>query len=221
MIERPLIFSPDMVRALLAGRKTMTRRIVAPNYQVGDLLWVRENWQPMGYTNLDDSEYRIKYSADDVTMCGYLKPVQDEKYFNMLWKEVVKRYFPVEESGVIPNGYEFNIRPSIHMFKEMSRIWLRVRETRCERLHNITNRDAIAEGIEILDPSVVWGEDKPVYINYLDKGTATDSPIESFKSLFVKIHGEEFWNMNPFIWVTAFDVLSIEGYHKIKEEAIV
>ena len=128
----PILFNTEMVQAILAGRKTQTRRLIKDigeyfhqdgtqfrdsPIKTGDLLYVRETWvnlpvSPGGHTRLMRGMYY--YKAD----------VPDRR----------------------PDGWRGNWKPSIHMPKEAARIFLRVQDVRAERLKSITPFDAMDEG---------------------------------------------------------------------------
>jgi hypothetical protein len=152
MKERPIIFSTPMVKAILEGRKTQTRRIlkrstefkgpynpayveshrdhkgwgrICPYGSLGDILWVREAWACRAR---GDFFTQIEYRADGT--CIDFSP----KYFN-----AVKRCDP-----------EGKYRPSIHLPRWAARIFLKVTDVRVQRLQEISTKDAIAEGIKKL-----------------------------------------------------------------------
>lgn len=121
MTEKPILFNTEMVRAILDGRKTQTRRIVKNQslteeylkicgkpFYPGDVLWVRETWTV--WSSVFGTMPAFHYKA----ACEYLK--------NVKW------------------------RPSIHMPKEAARIWLLVTDVRPERLKSISATDAMEEG---------------------------------------------------------------------------
>ena len=126
MSIKPILFNTEMVKAILDGRKTCTRRIIKPQptvrygsqyikppYQTGDILYVRETW----YKRLERYMYRADYS-------------DTEKFYR--------------------NGKEIKMKwhPSIHMPKEAARIWLKVTNVRVERLNEITDKGAEREGAQ-------------------------------------------------------------------------
>lgn len=181
--ERQIFFSAEMVRAILGGRKTQTRRVKkygklghyapCPYGQPGDVLWVRESYC-RGYFDGGTNGYK----AD--------------------WTRVAAEYVK-----------EPKWTPSIHMPKEAARIWLRIKDVRVERLNAISEADAIAEGVEevISEWCVGYGnynlkgDDAPYY----------DNPVHSFQSLWQAIYGPESWAVNPWVWVIEFEVLSTTG----------
>ncbi len=211
--ERPILFQTDMVRAILEGRKTQTRREIKgqptgdesinlkdlynhnPEYfyeickygKPGDLIWVRETWA--GWEDLTIHKAQTFDTSMWFTTEGRKIP-----YSDMKWK------------------------PSIHMPKVASRIWLMVEEVRVERLNDIIQKDAIAEGIfPHLCP--INGVDVLGYKNYFH-GMLPTSPRLSFFSLWESINGKESLDKNSWVWVVQFRVLSTAGKpseHVIKE----
>lgn len=201
MKERPILFSAPMVRAILEGRKTQTRRIAKefieshvsdmllerfPHQrgckfgEVGDRLWVRETWAPV--STFDPSpETGALYRAD---------PMYDGAEVEWTWK------------------------PSIHMPRWASRITLEITDVRVERLNEITSEDARSEGIET-QTSETFGD--TLYRNY-EKGQMgwTKYPHASFQSLWSSIHaadGPNGWDANPWVWVIQFKQLK-ENTHE-------
>lgn len=158
--ERPILFKGEMVRAILDGRKTMTRRIAKSGKcafgKVGDRLWVRESFliKPNG---------EFYYKADDPICNG--------------WND---------------NGKSISWKPSIHMPREASRITLEITGVRIERLKDITEDDARAEGVEIFRN---YRKDSQHWMN---------SARDSFMTLWQSIHGDETWDFDPFVWVVEF-----------------
>lgn len=194
---RPILFSTPMVQALLAGRKTQTRRIVkekqiafvkcditgeklwfddskkgqerikCPYGKPGDLLWVRETWAIE-----KRKEKRIVYKA---RMNDF--PIQDDRW-----------------------------RPSIHMPKAAARIWLLISEVRVERLQDITEADAKAEGIFPVD--TMLGTE---WFDYDGDGITYIKPVSSFMTLWASINGWGSVAQNPYVWVVSFEVVSTTG----------
>jgi hypothetical protein len=213
----PILFSAEMVRSILTGNKTITRRIVKPMPRIadvktcdtldimyskfhelfpdpygkpGDLLWVRENYrycQPFGPESLN-------YQFIDNTTGT---PVPDDMCYKV-------------------NDYE-KWRPSIHLPKDAARIWLKVLKVRIERLNKINVSDAKAEGIKQIDPASVLGSTIPVYLNYMDPDSATDEPVESFKTLWQSINGADNWDENPWVWVIEFEIISVSGWDNVPD----
>lgn len=210
MKERPVLFSAPMVRAILAGTKQQTRRVIkprrdryvgcemAPNELAGevntgdytnapmvpgDRLWVREN--------------------------GWERPARTPK----MMREGADTWGPYyyDADGLTDSEAEdfkrwgFKRRPSIHMPRWASRITLEVTGVRCERLRDISAPDAHAEGVE-----GHYIEDGWYWRNYLLSGEDAavsqmlESAQESFRSLWESINGPGSWDANPWVWVIGF-----------------
>lgn len=178
MKERPILFSTEMVQAILEGRKTQTRRIFKfpvnwkpeddgwdwaalqefhpecfRKYDVGDMLWVRETHLFYNDENANDA---VLYKAE---------PDAEEFSF-----------------GLFENKPKW--RPSIHMPKEAARIWLEITDIRVERLQDISEGDVKAEGVL--------------------PAKCCDSYYHGFSILWQSIKGEESWRQDPFVWVIKF-----------------
>lgn len=192
MTDRPIIFSAPMVRALLAGRKTMTRRVTKkqdwperivkrwPNqhstgYEVGDLLWVREAW---GHDGPDLDSVRRGIESDGQNYGPYY--FADARWFD---NATIKKRSP------------------IFMPRWASRITLTVTAVKVERLQDITEEDAKSEGafpeFEIDVATFVHGK------NYDFKRASTHRL--GFKHLWSEIHGRESWGANPWIVAITFE----------------
>jgi hypothetical protein len=259
--ELPILFSTPMVQALLAGKKTQTRRIIKPQpidnrevdgnffegnhkgyvkvdghpnwqeqfasefcgYEPGDILYVRENWKLVGW-NFEDGEAVFEYS--DGTKGEHYLPDEDDyksyewlsnKVWNLeadgIYKPKKKRVKDDDDVQLIRTDKPQPFKPSIHLPKWASRIWLKVKSVRVERLHDISEADAIAEGVQIIDST----KGKPIYTDYFGRfhqGGGYTTPGNSFLSLWMSINGEENCLSNPWVWVVEFEVLSTTGKPK-------
>lgn len=206
MNEHPIIFGGDMVKAILEGRKTQTRRImpimpIGKGYKpcqygvVGDLLWVRESWTYFG-----DKDFQIP-------------------------KAVMYR---ANYDG-LSNPYPFN--SPIFMPKWASRIWLEITGIRVEKVQEITEEDAKAEGVRpncvgaeyvedigwIVKPANLCPACKPIgicqfinewidYSNIDGCGNPCDSAKESYQTLWDSLNAKRGygWEKNPWVWVLEF-----------------
>lgn len=181
-----MIFNGEMVRAILDGRKTQTRRIIkqqpvmyepgqsvhvsdmindalrCPFGQVWDRIWVRETWARY---NIDQDIHDMAYRAT---------PPAD-------WPE------------------EGRWRPSIHMPRWASRLTLEITGVRVERLNSISQEDAQAEGMELTGWRPTCSEP--------DSGGEVWTPYDNFAQLWESIYGEESWKANPWVWVIEFKVV--------------
>ncbi|MCS1814490.1 hypothetical protein MWK86_23985 [Escherichia coli] len=181
--ERGMIFNDEMVRAILGGNKTQSRRIVeekfygravaaellakhCPYGQPGDRIWVRET-------------YRVHGKATDVATLVYRASVRNS------WTEQTHRV-PVE---VCNKPVSEKWTPSIHMPRWASRILLEITDVRVERLHDMSEADAKAEGAtpatyKITPPEAVYRV--------------------GFGDIWRSIYGQDNWLSNPLVWVIEF-----------------
>ena len=203
MVERPILFSGPMVRALLAGTKTQTRRVfktrnggvwphpndlpgmqqvlrTCPYGRPGDRLWVRETWmnlQGTGIERVSGSNEDYAYGAD--TPKGSYGDDQ-RKCFGLKW------------------------RPSIHMPRAASRITLEISDRRVERLQDISEADAVAEGIFRKVRGTPIGDMVETatggQLIYADPSQAR----EEYRRLWEQINGPGSWAKNPWVWVLQF-----------------
>jgi hypothetical protein len=194
--SKPILFSTEMILAILAGRKTQTRRIIKPQPigdityfkgeiwtdepdvitsptikcpygQKGDILWVRETWQK-----------------------------RNEKAIQMGFE---KYYYKAGWDGCSDAGW----KPSIFMPREACRIELKILNIRTERICDISEDDAKAEGIKELG---IYSF--PIYKDYLETGVdGFQSGVNSFYSLWKSINGIDSLKDNSVVWVIEFERL--------------
>lgn len=190
MKERPILFKGPLVRAILAGQKTVTRRLLkmphgfwetsatgelvpipanCPYGKPGDRLWVRETW---AYVGTGDPGY-LTFAA---TYPGCLPP----------------------ELENIPPSSEIRWKPSIHMFRRDSRILLEIIAVRIEQLQDITEEQARAEGITD-GGCTSCGNNEPCGCD-----CPSPSAVDSFYHLWNSINGAGAWEANPWVWVVEF-----------------
>lgn len=211
MAIKPILFNTEMVRAILEGRKTCTRRLVKPQpdkkhtfplgfvtdstekkevgcfgfaaneyggsiqyvkppyrYAPGDILYVRETWERFECWNCEGDEKgncpkEPQKSVFDKTCGCYMYRATDEIYGDARW------------------------RPSIHMPKEAARIWLKVTDVRVERLQDMTDDDAEAEGCFDYTSTALGFPD-------VWDSTIKKSDLDSYG-----------WDANPWVWVIEFE----------------
>lgn len=221
--ERPILFSGPMVRAIIAGRKTQTRRPYKPSGgfpkidgettpttseqwteygpsrygNSGDRLWVKEGWRPAWH---DDLYCTVQYAADS----SYRKPEFDSEERGHRFADLC------EQSG--DNAEPWH--PSIYMWREMSRLTLEVTGVRVERLQEISESDAIAEGVQTERDH--YGGDVPLKVHgsvawhrYDERACSAVSAVESYRTLWDSINGKTSWDANPWVWVVEFKVLEV------------
>lgn len=204
----PVIFSAPMVRALLEGRKTMTRRILKPQpvpfaidvgkecevgllhvdgesrprvmlgrvvtkqevrFAVGDRLWVREDFTYVGTCDPGFLTYQATYPQD-----------------------LAKYGLENVPAKLQAAGYKW--KPSIHMPRNLSRLTLIVTGVKVERLQEISNDDAKAEGVDAISMM-----DVPRQAAWSHRG--------DFAQLWDRIHGDEAWRANPFVVAVTFRII--------------
>lgn len=188
MKERPILFSSPMVRALLDGRKTVTRRVVKlPTSLIdGDL----ENAVPdlmFGVTPglhipmPDGSQQRLR------NPWGWPDPCR--LWVRETWQDPQGLRLPVYRADDATAWQHLKWRPSIFMPRWASRILLEIVSVRVERLQSIIESDAMAEGAE------------PVLVPP-DGGSCPY--IEGYRDLWESINGPGSWELNPWVWVIEF-----------------
>ena len=194
----PILFNTEMVRAILDGRKSCTRRLVkfllgenpkwtgyikdgsmlyngrnepcirTQPYQPGDILYVRETW-----------------CALPVNEAGHMRGHSV--------------YYYKADRDLRPEGWRGNWNPSIHMPKEAARIWLEVTNVRVERLQEITEDGAKAEGAN-------WKNGKNVGFEEKMRRTAIERFAEIWNGTIKKSDIDRYgWDANPWVWVIEFE----------------
>jgi hypothetical protein len=210
MTERPILFSGPMVRAILSGQKTVTRRACKPQPsalahtkaadgtpmgswwetgkninrcpygQPGERLWVRESFTDLRGTGIEHRPdpagplQRYAFAADSP---------------------------PGSHSDEVRKDYGIKWKPSIHMPRSACRILLEITAVRVERLQDITEQQAEAEGVErpenITNVDVWDGPERELF-------NAMNQPRARFVRLWGDINGPESWAANPWVWVVEF-----------------
>ena len=227
MKEKPILFNGEMVRAILAGRKTQTRRVIKPQPKTpqfehlgvgitglwcgytpswhggprvwearcpygkpGDQLWVRETfaelceladpWCECEDEAPDNPHHFIEYRADSFN-----------KYPGQWDDAFTDEIEHAKEEGYLPRW-----KPSIFMPRWASRIQLRVESVRVERVRDISEEDALAEGC----------------IPWVENGQEVDSARSDFAQLWNSINEERGfgWEKDPWVWVVEFSVIEEE-----------
>ena len=216
---KPIIFSTPMVQAILDGRKTQTRRIIKPQpakeatqferfietvdcglearfgsknssavcdrkpqYKPGDILWVRETWTWLPHWNCE---------SDEAGYCRGCTKIYKGEHGCFIYKENMPDW---EDGWCSP----------IHMPREAARIFLNVTNVRVERLQDINEEDAKAEGVNGIPRSTV------LYPN--------DDYIYPFKQLWNSLNQKRSygWDKNPWVWVYEFERISKEEAKRLE-----
>lgn len=219
-----IIFNTAMVRAILDGRKTQTRRIIKPSayqqrycqekfncdadngmagmaasanlhqgvntgpYTGGRKLWVREMWRQ---ASINHNSPGAKFlTIQFKTGYGVLPYRKDWEEFYGL-NVSTERSWELSQTGIAFGRW----RPSIHMPRWASRITLEVVNTRVERVQDISEEDAIAEGVECAcGPLTKCGH----------------CAVFEFQKFWGKINGKRSWELNPWVWIVEFKVAEVE-----------
>lgn len=213
MRKLPILFSTEMVEATLAGRKCMTRSTHGldkvnenPN-EWKFRQWISEVQKPISI----ESDWRLlaEFENKSLGICLLVKAAY--AVGDKIW---VRERFETDTDGTV-KFYAGNIevkhnaayrkltkwKPGIHLFKKDARIWLECTGVRLERLQDISEADAIAEGIEIIH-SPIFNE--PRYKDYANVTDCWRSPISSFQSLWASINGVDSWDKNPWVFIYEF-----------------
>lgn len=205
MTERGMIFNGEMVRAILDGRKTQTRRImkVQPESNQLGLLLITDSTKhsDIGKYHWAESNATGNHVRSNLFLCPF-GAAGDRIWVRETWA----RYNIDQDShdmayrATIPEDWPESgrWRPSIHMPRWASRITLEITDVRVERLNAISEEDARAEGI-IDGGCLNCGEPEPC-------GCANPEPdaTDAFAYLWQSIYGQESWNANPWVWVISF-----------------
>lgn len=211
--ERPILFSGAMVRAILAGRKTQTRRVVK----------LRDSSLPdeSSVATFEDGSFDkfMDFTKSspywEPVVCPYGMPgdrlwVRETHFEARKWRHAP--LFAAAPDFIYRADYEYrdelrsvigchHWRPSIFMPREASRITLEIVSVRVERLQEISEADAVAEGIE---------RDAAEFKNYNVKDKAfpwlggVGAAVRSYSSLWESINGPESLATNPWVWVVEF-----------------
>ncbi len=204
---KPILFSTPMVQAIIEGRKTQTRRVIK-NIHPDSEYYPKLNL--LGYTFLEpDGKIKVpemasvidgKYNVGDVLWVR-------EKHKAMIdceTNEFAGYWYYADMPEKFHKEYKRKWKPSIHMPKAACRLFLRIKDVRVERLQDISEEDAINEGVD----NWTW-ENMATPQNWLDYTDPFAPPLftayDSFCSLWDSINGEESWNANPWVWVIEFE----------------
>lgn len=208
MTIKPILFNTEMVRAILDGRKSCTRRINkdANEYTVPDMDFYNADRRTYAVHNYSDKEHKNKLSIAERTcpICPgdilYVRESYSELTFGYVYK--------ADGENIDHLGNVIKWHPSIHMPKEAARIWLKVTDVRVERLQSITEGGAIREGAEGEEchhtnagvfgctdcMNTGWIEPPQVEFMQIWDSTIKKSDIDRYG-----------WDANPWVWVIEFE----------------
>mgnify|MGYP000021423452 CR=1 FL=1 len=213
MNVKPILFNTEMVRAILDGRKSCTRRIVK-GFIPNNAVWGYTAFTPKGRISCrgtfadgyGEKFFKPPYQPGDIlyireTWCAL--PVNEAGH--MRGHSV---YYYKADRDLRPEGWRGNWHPSIHMPKEAARIWLKVTDVRVERLHDITYNGALRDGSEGIRCDHValgvhgctdcmntgWIEPPQVEFMQIWDSTIKKPDLDQYG-----------WDANPWVWVIEFE----------------
>jgi hypothetical protein len=197
---RPILFSAPMVRALLEGRKTQTRRRCADHVNI--------------YDTVSLNSAKITFDFHNINSTGQIETCPHGQPGDLLW--VRETWFHPRKNS--PSKYNLSYRaggdglhkwfPSIHMPRWANRLTLEITDVRVERLQGISENDALAEGI-IQDNGTEYQRFHVPGIDHPNKNfpeLSRISAIEMYGALWDVINGSGQWLANPFVWALTFKV---------------
>lgn len=204
MTIKPILFnkqiSTEMVRAILDGRKSCTRRICkdANEYTVPDMEFYNADRRTYAVHNFADKEHTEQLSIAERT-CPICPG--DILYVRETWKRALNGYYYYEDWQRDDIADITKWKPSIHMPKEAARIWLKVTNVRVERLQEITEDGAKAEGAIDNRGFIHSPENEYDCIH-----TAQEHFIKIWNSTIKKSNLDSYgWSANPWVWVIEFE----------------
>lgn len=177
----PILFSTEMVKAIQEGRKTMTRRIIkglpgnVNNIWFDRAEWIVENDKGQCWDKKLKCPYGKVGDVLWVRETTTLESITDKAPFHTIYKADVGENYPMGSS---------NWTPSIFMPKAACRIFLEITDIRVERLRDISEEDAKAEGVYVAECCHAY--------------------YHGFSLLWQKINGAESWDANPWVWAISF-----------------
>ena len=195
-VSKSILFNTEMVRAILDGRKTVTRRVIKP--QPNDLYFQENALMPVEKVYCDQGWYgrelKAPYKPGD-----YLYVQETYGTYSKTYGTTPNLYYKAD--GDAPENIKW--KPSIHMPKEAARIFLQVKDVKVERLCEISGEDLLKEGI--------------------DKKTLFDGPVSKAFNKFIDIWNSTIkpedldkygWHANPWVWVIEFERTEAESEDK-------
>ena len=213
----PILFNTDMVRGILDGRKTVTRRLIKKLPDDAEFSgWLLDSTCQDDAKDIGSAGFKTLKQPTEKAGCLFVKPPYQtgdilyvrETCYKGLNRILYKANYS-ENEKFYENGKEIQIKwhPSIHMPKEAARIWLKVKDVRVERLQEITPAQAEQEGVGDLFYEEIGCDDKN-YGNPVDEkyGIAKEQFAWLWNSTIKKSDiGRYGWDANPWVWVIEFE----------------
>lgn len=239
--SRPLLFSAPMITALLDGRKSQTRRIVKPQPYSngfrfdGDDFLCHNDYLPPSAMLMDIGHGKSRYTTSDIegweSSCPY---GQNDEF---LWVRETWRTDGPQSECTGPSDVRFAAsvdeaewaiskwKPSIFMPRWASRITLRITDVRVERLHEITEANAIAEGVEFesADPPFYYLpgiHPHSITAVGVEESGSVPHAVRSYAKLWDHINGSGYWARNDWVWVISFATIKANVDDVLPGEAL-
>lgn len=198
MAIKPILFNTEMVRAILDGRKTCTRRL--PRKQIEEKYIEYDEWVQAvavpGCTYLREKEFYTQYPPYQPGDLMYVRETFIQAAAHTFW-------YKADDKSWMSEGLHW--KPAIHMPKEAARIWLKVTGVRVERLQEITDEQAKREGIQYDEcpTGFTWKQETDMHNCYT-------TPIGAMQALWNSTIKESDldrygWDANPWVWVIEFE----------------
>lgn len=244
--ERPLAFTQESVAAILAGSKTQTRRLARPPARANflpDDVWKNDPDEP-GSAYLDDSSGRLRITCpygvpgDRLWVRETYRAVEDpgapdEEVRRRLWDEEERETTHISVDYKLDNPHRImdklgrpEWKSGRYMPRWASRIDLEVTGVRVERVQEITEADATAEGVRhyfgLLDGRAFDNHMKLAarFAKLHDPQATTVTAVDYYAAVWERLHGAGAWKRNDWIWVVDFKFLTAESWKASKTEGV-
>ena len=192
MTDRPIIFSALMVRALLDGRKTQTRRVLGKTRGRVNIFNAEIAWADSYVMDPGNAEWRARYTPYAPGDRLYVREAIDKA------SDRDGVFYRADYEAQHGDATGLGWRPSIHMPRWASRLTLTVTEVRVQRLQEISAGDSIAEGVEC-ETCTAMGQSAC-------HGRGCFASIDAYRTLWNSLHGPDAWATNPWVVAVSFTV---------------
>lgn len=200
MKQTPLLYKAEMVRSILCDAKTQTRRIVKD----AALDWLETGFNPDFVAQKDNGLSPYGYAGDRL----WVKEThwRDDEDGSILYAADKDSFELIQQNKRETGLKKYNWKPSIFMRREYSRINLEITGLRIERLQDISESDAIAEGVELdaMPANKSKTSAECLWRDYTCAAVSMPSAKESYRTLWESINGAGSWDLNPWVWVIEF-----------------
>ena len=219
MRAHPLLMKGPLVRATLAGLKTQTRRPIKPQpdddivdveYDAIAGLWLGNTQEDndLGYTSSWAARCPMGQAGDRLwvreTWQHYQNSGQRAADFSEHQRFAANCFYRADESNPRTKPLSGKWRPSLLMPRWACRLVLPLVSVRVERVQDITEEDAKAEGVERISAGPGW----ECWMGY-GPSSSCKTARDSFRSLWISIYGEASWDLNPWVWVAEWEEIEV------------